>query len=150
MQSLTSVTTLDQADERLHELLLKVTTAAWKSGPPPIGAVHPAVETAPDCQDPGTARHTVTMSILPGVGSADVGPEVRADLQKQGWTMGGWRIHDNRRRYTSPGKFGEFAIFVSYVKGSGETNVLANTPCLKGSPLTKPSMFPEPARTEPQ
>ncbi|MFB7248634.1 hypothetical protein ACFCYX_40090 [Streptomyces populi] len=48
------------------------------------------------------------------------------------------------------GKFGEFTIFVSYVKGSGETNVLANTPCLKGSPLTKPSMFPEPGSTEPQ
>ncbi|MFF3883540.1 hypothetical protein [Streptomyces sp. NPDC001914] len=59
-------------------------------------------------------------------------------------------MHDNRRRYTSPGTFGEFTVFVSYVKGSGETNVLANTPCLKGAPLTKFSMFPEPARTERQ
>ncbi|MET9904980.1 hypothetical protein [Streptomyces sp. NPDC006446] len=90
------------------------------------------------------------MSLLQGAGSADVGPKVRADLQKQGWTMDGWRIHDKRRRYTSPGKFGEFTIFVSYVKGSGETNVLANTPCLKGSPLTKSSMFPEPGSTEPR
>ncbi|MFD8615323.1 hypothetical protein ACFV09_41665 [Streptomyces sp. NPDC059631] len=147
---MTTATTLDQADERLHELLLKVTTAARKSGPPPIGAVHPAVKTAPDCQDPGTARHTVIMSLLQGAGSADVGPQVRADLQKQGWTMGGWRAQGKRGRYTSPGKFGKFTIFVSYVKGFGETDVLANTPCLKGSPLTKPSMFPEPGSTDPQ
>ncbi len=64
--------------------------------------------------------------------------------------MGGWHIHDHRRRYTSPGKSGEFTVFVSYVKGSGTTDVLANTPCLKGSPLTKSSMFPEPARTDPR
>ena len=65
--------------------------------------------------------------------------------------MGEWRTHDkDLKRYTSHGKLGEFTIFVSYLKGFGQTDVIASTPCLKGSPLTKSSMFPQPGSTEPQ
>ncbi|WP_143074854.1 hypothetical protein [Streptomyces mangrovisoli] len=86
------------------------------------------------------------MSIL-RVGSADSGPKVRADLRKQGWTMGEWRTQD-LKRYTSPGTFGDFTVYVSYLKGFGQTDVIASTPCLKGSPLTESSLFPQPGSTQ--
>ncbi len=62
--------------------------------------------------------------------------------------MDDWRVEDKRQ--VSRGELGQFTISVSYLKGIGQTDVLASTPCLKGSPLTKPSMFPQPGSVEPQ
>ncbi|WP_037605186.1 hypothetical protein [Streptacidiphilus rugosus] len=141
-----SSTTLAQADAALHTLMAKaVDGASHDPAGVVVAGVIPPPGSHPACTASGTARHEVNVSRLPHLGSPDTGPAVRTALASEGWTFDPWQSESQPRPdyiYVSTGTLGDYAIKISYRKGTGETDVFALTPCLPGTPTTQPSMFP--------
>ena len=145
--TLTSSVTLAQADAHLHDLLAGVMAVnAPKREGTVIGGLLPPDSSAPACVSSGTAPDQVNVSFLAPPGAEDITRSVRDSLASKGWTFRPWQPLPHLYAQESTATLGEYSLKIRSDLVTHSVDLVAETPCLPGSPTTHPSMFPtEPA-----
>ncbi|UWE07433.1 hypothetical protein [Actinacidiphila bryophytorum] len=142
LHRLLASTSLAEADQRAYDYLKTVVPPAGTKKGFRGGTLMYPEATTPPCTTPGQARHAVLETRDGGPDSPGVGAEIRKSLQRDGWKFGDWVYPVPVSRY-SDGRQGGYLVKVLDHTNGEITNAVIITPCLPGSPVSRPSDFPD-------